>query len=222
MKSSLTDQSWLDIVDLELKKSYMVSLGKFVDDRRKNIQVYPSKSEVFSAFNTTPFNAVKVVILGQDPYHGEGQADGLSFSMKKGVQLPSSLRNIFKQIEFDLNTKPLLCGDLKRWAKQGVFLLNSVLTVEQKKPKSHAGKGWEQFTDFVIRELSDKSQNLVFILWGNHAKSKIKLIDEEKHLVLSTSHPSGLSAYLGFNRCKHFSECNKYLKRHSKKEIDWQ
>jgi len=184
--------------------------------------VYPQPKNIFRAFELTPFDNVEVVILGQDPYHGPRQANGLCFAVGEGVALPPSLQNIFKEIESDLG-QPLVhkTGDLERWAKQGVLLLNATLTVRAHKAGSHQGKGWEQFTDAVIRELSDKKENLVFMLWGNYAKQKGAHIDRERHLVIQSAHPSPFSAASGFFGSKPFSKTNAYLASHGKNIIDW-
>ena len=183
--------------------------------------IFPPKKQIFRALELTPFENIKVVILGQDPYHGEGEANGLAFSVNKGIKLPPSLRNIYKELESDLGVKPPIQGDLTSWAKQGVLLLNSVLTVEKDKPGSHRNIGWEEYTDTIIKEISDKKENIVFILWGKYAQSKKDLIDERKHLVISSPHPSPFSARKGFFGSKPFSTTNTYLKSKGKKEIDW-
>lgn len=184
-------------------------------------RVYPQPQHLFNAFNQCPFDDVSVVILGQDPYHGTGQAHGLSFSVPAGVVAPPSLRNIFKEIQDDVGSDTPENGDLTRWAKQGVFLLNAILTVEAGKPASHHGIGWEQFTDTVIQLLSNYREHLVFMLWGSYAKQKQSLIDAEKHCILTATHPSPFSAQNGFFGCKHFSVANSYLTEHGKKEITW-
>jgi uracil-DNA glycosylase len=202
-------------------------LAEFVKNEYLNKIVYPPPKDLFRAFNETPFDKVRVVILGQDPYHGPGQAHGLCFSVPKGVPAPPSLKNIFKEIcnELPESTSCRLAADkrtdLNRWAKQGVFLLNAVLTVLKNKAGSHGGKGWEDFTDFVIKRLSDRKEKLVFILWGNFARSKKDLIDSNKHLILESPHPSPFSADRGFFGNKHFKMTNEYLKQHGFKEIDW-
>jgi len=183
--------------------------------------IYPPKEQIFRALKLTPFENIKVVILGQDPYHGEGQANGLAFSVNKGIKVPPSLRNIYKELESDLNIKSPLHGDLTSWAKQGVLLLNSVLTVEKDNPGSHKNIGWEEYTDSLIKEISDKKKNIVFILWGKYAESKKSLIDEKKHFIISSPHPSPFSARKGFFGSKPFSRTNSYLKIKGKKEIDW-
>ena len=183
--------------------------------------IFPHSSNWFKAFELMPFNDVKVVILGQDPYHGDGQAHGLSFSVPDGVTIPPSLRNIYTELQSDLGIAPSNSGNLEHWAKQGVLLLNSVLTVEKNSPGSHAQSGWVNFTDGVIDIISTEKQNVVFLLWGAYAYKKAALIDHNKHLVLSTTHPSPFSAHKGFFGCKHFSKANDYLKIHNLKQINW-
>jgi uracil-DNA glycosylase len=183
--------------------------------------IFPHSSNWFKAFELTPFNAVKVVILGQDPYHNDGQAHGLSFSVPDGVTIPPSLRNIYTELQSDLGLTPNNSGNLEHWAKQGVLLLNSVLTVEKNSPGSHAQSGWVDFTDGVIDIINTEKQNLVFLLWGAYAYKKAALIDNNKHLVLTATHPSPFSAHRGFFGCKHFSKTNKYLKMHQLKQINW-
>ena len=186
-----------------------------------NCRVFPQPTDVFTAFTLCPFQNTKVVILGQDPYHGKGQAHGLSFSVPEGVVPPPSLKNIFKEVSDDIGCTPPQHGTLTRWAEQGVFLLNSILTVEAQKPASHRALGWEYFTDAVIQLLSEKREHVVFLLWGAYAKQKQALIDTEKHLVLTAPHPSPFSATSGFFGCKHFSKTNEYLKQHGHTPIDW-
>ena len=183
--------------------------------------VFPSREEVFRAFSLTPISKVKVVILGQDPYHGEGEANGLAFSVNKGIKLPPSLKNIYKELNSDLGIQIPNHGDLTKWAKQGVLLLNSVLTVEKDKPGSHRNMGWEEYTDSIIKKISEERKNVVFILWGKYAETKKNLIDENKHLILFSAHPSPFSARRGFFKSKPFSKCNTYLKKNGIKEIDW-
>lgn len=213
--------SWKKLLHSEFDKGYFADLTGFVKEEYAKYTVYPPGPMIFNAFNLTPFDSVNVVILGQDPYHGTGQAHGLSFSVRQGVTKPPSLLNIFKEIRNDIGEEIPQDGDLTRWAKQGVFLLNSVLTVRQKHAGSHAGKGWETFTDAVIKTLSKNKENLVFLLWGNYARAKKDLIDQQKHLVLESPHPSPFSADRGFFGCKHFSKANEYLKDHGVKEIEW-
>lgn len=206
----------------EFEKEYFLKLTKFLDfERYSNKIIYPSQEQIFKAFTFFPFENTKLIILGQDPYHGENQANGLAFSVNKEQKVPPSLRNIYLELSSDLNIKTPTHGDLSAWAKQGVLLLNSVLTVEKDSPGSHQHKGWEEFTDHVLYKLNTELHNLVFLLWGNYAKSKLKLLDTQKHLVLTANHPSPLSAYRGFFGCKHFSKSNEYLVKHGKNPIDW-
>lgn len=216
------DPSWKSHLKDEFEKPYFRELSSFVRARYQSSIVYPTPKNMFRAFDLCPFDDVEVVILGQDPYHGPRQANGLCFAVSEGINLPPSLQNIFKEIESDLG-KPLVhrTGDLERWAKQGVLLLNATLTVEAHQAGSHQGKGWEQFTDTAIKALSDERENLVFMLWGNYAKAKGAQIDRSKHLVLESAHPSPFSAYYGFFGNKHFSAANAYLESHNKKPIDW-
>lgn len=199
---------------------YIAHLEAFVQAERKSAEIYPPESEVLAAFSTCRFDAVRVVILGQDPYHGPGQAHGLAFSVNDDIKHPPSLRNIFKEIEQDLGQPAPESGNLSRWAKQGVLLLNSVLTVHAGEAASHQKKGWETFTDAVIRELSNKRENLVFMLWGNYAKKKGTVIDRERHLVLEAGHPSPLSVRF-FRGCGHFSKANSYLLEKGLGGINW-
>ena len=215
------EKSWNTYLSAELEKDYMISLKDFLKLERQDYLVYPKEKELFNAFHKTPFNKLKIVLLGQDPYHGEGQAHGLSFSVPKEVNTPPSLMNIFKEIENDLNIKNQGKGDLTKWAEQGVLLLNSILTVRKDMAGSHQNKGGEQFTDKVISTISSKKEGVIFLLWGNFAQNKQKLIDKSKHHILMSSHPSPLSSYRGFIGCKHFSECNKILKKENKTEINW-
>ncbi len=214
--------AWQDLVGDELQKPYMVELEEFLAAQRKaGKNVYPSKTNIFNAFATTPFNEVKVCIVGQDPYHGSGQAHGYCFSVPPGIKIPPSLRNIYKEIETDIGKMSFESGCLLGWAKQGVLLLNSVLSVEEGKAGSHQGKGWEQFTNCVISLLNERHSNIVFLLWGNYAKQKGAQINRERHLVLESVHPSPLSAYNGFFGCRHFSQANSYLIDRGVKPIDW-
>ncbi|MDE0243610.1 MAG: uracil-DNA glycosylase [Candidatus Kaiserbacteria bacterium] len=217
------ESSWKEHLTPILEKPDMVTLRQtirtYYQDPSKRI--CPQPQDVFHAFNRCPFSDVAVVILGQDPYHGSGQAHGLSFSVPEGITAPPSLKNIFKEIQSDVGTDQPSHGDLSRWADQGVFLLNAILTVEAGKPASHRGIGWEQFTDTVITLLSKKRDRLVFMLWGAYAKQKQELIDTEKHLVLSAAHPSPYSAANGFFGCKHFSQANTYLTEHGKPTVTW-
>ncbi|NCN52398.1 uracil-DNA glycosylase [Candidatus Parcubacteria bacterium] len=214
--------SWKEQLSDEFEKPYFKELTDFIKGAYQNEVVYPAPAHIFRAFELCPFENVKVVILGQDPYHGEGQANGLCFAVGEDQKLPPSLKNIFKEIESDFG-KPLAnrSGDLARWAEQGVLLLNATLTVRAHLPGSHQGKGWEQFTDAVVKVLSEKRENLVFLLWGNYAKAKGAHIDREKHLVLESAHPSPFSAYGGFFGNTHFSQTNDYLIKQGKDPIDW-
>ncbi|CAB5506077.1 Uracil-DNA glycosylase, family 1 [Bathymodiolus thermophilus thioautotrophic gill symbiont] len=198
------------------------SLKTFLQQQKQAHKIiFPHSSNWFKAFELTPFDKVKVVILGQDPYHGDGQAHGLSFSVPNGVATPPSLKNIYKELALDLNIEPNASGNLERWATQGVLLLNSVLTVEKNTPSAHAKSGWVDFTDGVIDIISAQKQQVVFLLWGAYAQQKAALIDHDKHLVLSAAHPSPFSAHRGFFGCKHFSKTNEYLKMHNQKTINW-
>jgi uracil-DNA glycosylase len=213
--------SWRVVLDGELEKTYFKNLCKFVREEYQTSSIYPEPTDIFRAFELCPFEKTKVVIIGQDPYHGEGQANGLCFAVHEGVRLPPSLKNIFKEIKSDLDVEPLPDGDLSRWAKQGVLLLNATLTVRASTPGSHQKKGWEEFTDAVIKKLSETRTGLVFILWGNYAKQKGAIIDRKKHFVLESQHPSPFSAHNGFFGSAPFSKANKYLREHGEGEIDW-
>ena len=217
------EQSWRDALSDILTEEYMHTLSKKVRslylDGGGNI--YPEPKNLFRAFDTCPFNEVSVVILGQDPYHGAGQAHGLSFSVPEGRRPPPSLQNIFKEIQNDVGVEPPQGGDLTHWAQQGVFLLNAILTVAAGQPASHRGLGWERFTDEVIRLLSERREHLVFMLWGSYARQKQGLIDSGKHLVLTAPHPSPFSAANGFFGCRHFSSANAYLREYGKQEVVW-
>lgn len=204
-----------------LEQEIRIVMHKIEVLKNTGATIYPFEINVFKAFELCEFDKLSVVILGQDPYHGDGQAHGLSFSVPKGQALPPSLRNIFKELYDDLHIPISKNGNLESWAKQGVLLLNSILTVERNKPGSHRNIGWEKITDQVIQLISQKKENLVFILWGNFAINKLRLIDQSKHLVLTAAHPSPLSAYKGFFGCRHFSKANAYLKRHNKPIISW-
>jgi len=224
MKSLFTKMhpSWLKILQSELNLPYLQSLERYLEQERQSGKtLYPLESQVFGALNSTPFKRVKVVILGQDPYHGPGQAHGLSFSVPQGVKIPPSLRNIYKEIESDLGISPSSSGCLQSWADQGVLLLNAILTVEQSQAGSHQKKGWETFTDEIIRQLSESRQGLVFLLWGNYAQKKGKIIDRSRHCVLESVHPSPLSAHRGFLGNGHFSATNRYLEGQNASAIDW-
>lgn len=215
------EPSWKKVLNDEFKKPYFQELSTFVRNEYLNQTIYPPPKNVFRAFELCPFEKVKVVILGQDPYHGVGQANGLSFAVNRDIRLPPSLRNIFKEIQDDLGITQQSNGDLSRWAKQGVLLLNATLTVQAQSPGSHQNKGWEQFTDAAIKQLSEKREKVVFILWGNYAKNKGAFIDNKKHLVIESAHPSPFSAHNGFFGSQPFSKTNRYLKEKGLEEIDW-
>lgn len=219
--SSHLNNSWDEKLESEFSKDYFEDIRKFLRKEYGEYRVYPPMKEILSAFEYTPYEKVRAVILGQDPYHGYGQANGLCFSVRKGVKCPPSLVNIYKALEYDLGIPVSNCGDLTGWAKEGVLLLNTVLTVREGCPQSHSKIGWERFTDAVIRMISDSPYPTVFMLWGNPAKAKEKLIDTQKHLVLKSVHPSPLSFYNGFLECRHFSKANEFLKAHGRGEIDW-
>lgn len=221
-KDVIIEPEWKEVLKEYLSTPQFENLSQFVREEYLHKKVFPNPKDVFKAFWATPFSQVKVVILGQDPYHDDGQAEGMSFSVPEGVLIPPSLRNIYSEIESDLNIKKdYRNGHLEDWAKQGVFLLNAILTVVAHTPASHRGKGWEGFTDKVIQTISDKHEHIVFMLWGNYAKGKASMINENKHLVLTSPHPSPLSAHAGFLGCKHFSQCNTYLKLHNKAPVRW-
>lgn len=220
MKELLTEKSWKDLLDFEMERNYFKDLSHFVTEEQSNAVVYPPIKEIFAAFNASTFSDIEVVILGQDPYHGPGQANGFCFSVGDGVKIPPSLNNIFKELNSDLECAAPITGNLERWAEQGVFLLNATLTVRKDSPGSHQNKGWEVFTDHVIKLISDEKENVVFMLWGNYAKAKTALIDASKHLILEAAHPSPLARGAFFG-CRHFSKANEYLKSKGKKEIDW-
>lgn len=218
----LISESWTSHLAGELEQPYISELVNFLDEQEASGKViYPARENWFAAFAATAFDDVKVVILGQDPYHGAGQAHGLSFSVLPGQKIPPSLRNIYKELQSDLNLETPDHGCLTAWARSGVLLLNATMTVEQKKPASHQGRGWEQFTDAVIRRLSEKREHIVFMLWGNFAQSKAELIDGNRHLILKAAHPSPFSAHRGFLGCQHFSRANAYLTEHGDSPIDW-
>ena len=214
--------TWKDIIENEQQKPYYEKLKEEIDKRYENSIVFPEKQNIFKAFYLTKLDNLKVVILGQDPYHGFGQAQGLAFSTPANIKNPPSMQNILKEIQSDLGKKSI-CedGDLTPWAKQGVLLLNTILTVEEAKPKSHHNLGWEVFTDNIIKYISDNCENTIFILWGSPAISKTKLIDRKKHHILTAPHPSPLSSYRGFFGCKHFSKTNEILKSLNKEAIIW-
>ena len=217
------ESSWLKVLKDEFEKPYMKNLSIFLNNEKKNNKIiYPPGSKIFNALNLTPFTSVKVIILGQDPYHGQNQANGLSFSVEIGNKIPPSLQNIFKELNSDLNILPSQHGDLSNWAKQGVLLLNTILTVESSKPSSHSNKGWEIFTDKILHSLSSLKENLVFILWGKKAQEKISLIDESKHKILKSPHPSPYSANNGFFGSQPFSKTNFFLESKNIDKINWQ
>jgi len=215
------EKSWKKHLDGEFGAGYFEELAAFVRAEYMFGKTYPPPGKIFRAFDLCPFDEVKVVILGQDPYHGKDQANGLCFAVGEGARLPPSLVNIYKEIETDLEVRMKARGDLEIWARQGVLLLNATLTVSAGKAGSHQKKGWEQFTDASIKALSDQKEGLVFMLWGRYAQDKGKIIDRSKHLVLVAPHPSPLSAHSGFFGCKHFSKANEYLKNIGKEEIKW-
>jgi len=217
----IIEPSWKTVLEEEFDKDYFAKLTGFVRNEYHTKLTFPPAPLIFNAFNQCPFDRVKVVIIGQDPYHGDGQAHGLCFSVNDGVAFPPSLRNIFKEIERDLGKSIPASGDLTRWAQQGVLLLNATLTVQAHLAGSHQGKGWETFTDAVIRKLADEKEHIVFMLWGSYAQKKGAVIDSNRHLVLKSVHPSPLSAYRGFIGNSHFSLANSYLKEKGLKEIDW-
>ncbi len=216
------EKSWKELLGSELKKTYMSDLRTFlVQEEKAQKTVYPQSQDILAALNLTPFDQVKVVILGQDPYHGPNQAHGLCFSVKPGVKIPPSLVNIFKELKDDLGITPPIHGCLDAWGKQGVLLLNNVLTVEDGKAGSHHLKGWEQFTDKIIELLNEKKENLVFILWGSPAQKKAQKVDSKKHFIIKSVHPSPLSSYRGFFGSKPFSQTNTYLNSKGIKPINW-
>jgi len=215
------DISWLNALGSEFEKSYMNNLRDFLKKEKSEKKIiFPPTNKTFSSLKLTTLDSVKVVIIGQDPYHGIGQANGLAFSVEGGVPIPPSLKNIFKEIKEDIKEEPPISGDLSFWADQGVLLLNSVLTVEMANPASHAEKGWEMFTDRIIHILNLK-KNIVFLLWGSYAQKKGSIIDDKKHKILTAPHPSPLSAHRGFFGCRHFSKANDYLTKIGKNKIQW-
>ena len=216
------DPSWKSRLAGEFDETYMQDLRKFLlQQKRSGVEIYPPGAQIFNALNSIPFDQVKVVILGQDPYHGPGQAHGLCFSVQDGVTVPPSLANIYKEMAQDLGCQPPGGGNLQHWAEQGVLLLNAVLTVERGQAGAHQGKGWERFTDRIVSELNDAGDGLVFLLWGSYAMKKGAHIDRERHLVLSAPHPSPLSAHRGFFGCRHFSKANAWLQQHGQEPIRW-
>lgn len=214
------DKKWKSLIESETNKPYFTNLLKMLEVERKNKVIYPPSELIFNAFKLTPFEKVKVIIIGQDPYHNANQANGLAFSVNHELKLPKSLINIFKELENDLGIFNKV-GDLTNWATQGVFLINTILTVEHDNPLSHKNIGWEVFTKTVIKTLNDDISPKVFVLWGNHAKNYLKLLDNKKHLIITSAHPSPLSAYNGFWGSKPFSKINKYLKDNKLDPIDW-
>ena len=215
------EESWLETLRDEFESSYFSELKNFLKEEKKNYRIFPPGPQIFSAFNLTPLTAVKVVIIGQDPYHGKDQAHGLCFSVKEGIAVPPSLKNIYKELYSDLNIPISNSGNLTKWAMQGVLLLNATLTVREGEAGSHQGKGWEIFTDQVIRTVSDLRAGVVFLLWGKYAQDKQELIDEQKHFILKAPHPSPFSANRGFFGCHHFSEVNNILLENGLGTIDW-
>ena len=213
--------SWNKILKEEFNSQYFIELKEFLVEEKKKHNIYPPGRLIFNAFNRTPFEKVKVVLLGQDPYHGKGQAHGLCFSVPSGISQPPSLVNIFKELKNDLNVSFPTHGNLEKWADQGVFLLNATLTVRATQPGSHQNKGWETFTDSVIKKISEKRAGIIFLLWGKYAQAKESLIDTNKHYILKAAHPSPYSADYGFFGCKHFSKTNNILSRHGLSTIDW-
>lgn len=214
---------WQALLAAELTAAYMIELRQFLSaELAAGKVIFPPWPRLFAALDATPPSQVKVVVLGQDPYHGEGQANGLSFSVPRGVPVPPSLRNIYKALAHDLQIQPPVHGDLSYWAGQGVLLLNTVLTVEKGKAGAHRGRGWEQFTDAVVAAVNDSSEPVVFMLWGRPAQQKMKMIDGQRHLVLQAPHPSPLSAHRGFIDCCHFSQANAFLQRQNRAAVDWQ
>lgn len=212
---------WDEILQEEFNSEYYLTLRQFLKQEYSQHTVYPDMFDIFNAFKLTPYNEVKIVILGQDPYHGAGQAHGLAFSVKEGIEIPPSLLNIFKEIRDDLGCSVAKNGCLERWSKQGVLLLNTTLTVRAGMPNSHAGKGWQIFTDRVVEKLNRRHEPIIFMLWGKNAKSKIPLITNNWHYILTAPHPSPLSASSGFFGCRHFSKANEILRELGKAEIEW-
>ena len=215
------NNDWSTFLDIELKKDYYIKLVEFIENEYTTKTIFPPYTDIFRAFNLLPLSKVKVVIIGQDPYHGPDQANGLAFSVTSSIKIPPSLKNIYKELVDDTHCSMPLNGDLTQWAQEGVLLINSVLTVEKGLAHSHKNRGWEVFTDSVIKKLSEEKENIVFILWGGPSQKKEVLIDNSKHLVLKAPHPSPLSSYRGFFKSKPFSKTNEYLRLHNIKEIDW-
>ena len=215
------DESWNNVLEKFFIKDYFKLLVEKIRHEYKNYTIYPKGEKIFNAFNLCPFDSLKVVIIGQDPYHGKGQANGLSFSVEKNIKTPPSLKNIFIELKNNYPEYKYSDGDLSRWANQGVLLLNSILTVRKSEPGSHSNIGWEKFTDFVIKVISSEKRNVVFLLWGKYAQSKTRLIDDNKHLILKSSHPSPFSAHKGFFKNYHFKKTNQYLLLNDINEIKW-
>lgn len=217
----IIEESWYAALQSEFSAQYFIDLKKTLENEKENYTIFPPGNRIFSAFNLAPLTAVKVVILGQDPYHGVGQAHGLSFSVPEGIKPPPSLQNIFKEIKSDLGIPISETGNLEKWARQGVLLINATLTVRAGEAGSHQGMGWEVFTDSIIKTISDLRAGVVFLLWGKYAQAKTPLIDQSKHFVLTAPHPSPFSVHRGFFGCKHFSKTNQLLKESGLGEIDW-
>jgi uracil-DNA glycosylase len=215
------EPGWKKVLAEEFDSSYFISLKEFLIEEKKKYTVYPPGKLIFNAFEHTPYDKIRVVILGQDPYHGRGQAHGLCFSVPQGIAPPPSLVNIFKEIKSDLGFEIPTHGNLEKWADQGVLLLNATLTVRANQAGSHQGKGWEKFTDTVIKKISEQKTGIIFLLWGKFAQAKESLIDIRKHYILKAAHPSPLSVYNGFTGCKHFSKTNEILQRHGYEPINW-
>lgn len=220
--NSKLSSEWKEFLDIETKKEYFIALKQFLEEEYAKHKVFPPKRLLLNAFYQTPFNDVNVVIIGQDPYHGEQQANGLCFAVNEGIKLPPSLKNIILELKTDVDIPEPKHGDLTAWAQQGVLLLNTCLSVRAHQPLSHQKKGWEQFTDAVIAHLSEKKEKLIFLVWGRKAQMKAESIDTEKHHILSAQHPSPFSAHKGFFGCKHFSKTNELLTSMGKKTIDWE
>ena len=219
---NLLPEDWQTQLQAEQNAPYFQKLTQFIEEERQNQTIYPPQQDTFNAFKLCPFDKCKVVILGQDPYHGADQAHGLSFSVQKGIKLPPSLKNIYKELESDLSLPTPDHGELTQWAEQGVLMINAVSTVREKNANSHANKGWENFTDAVIQKLSKEKENVIFVLWGKYAQKKAELIDEDKHFILQTAHPSPFSARNGFFDSKPFSKINDWLSQTKQSSIDWQ
>ena len=220
-KSIQIESSWKEKLNTSFQSESFIRLKKFLKSEKKIHIIYPAGNKIFSAFNLCPFDSVKIVIIGQDPFHGPKQANGLCFSVSDGIKPPPSLQNIFKELKDDLGLEIPLSGNLEHWAEQGVLMLNATLTVRAKQAGSHQKKGWEEFTDNVIRTLSEEKENLIFLLWGRFAQKKAQIIDNEKHYILTAAHPSPFSANSGFFGCKHFSKTNEILKKLNQKPIKW-